>query len=207
MTETTIQTKSKIQEVLDFVWTLAIIVGVAVLLRGSVIEAFRIPSASMVPTLQIGDHIFVWKLSYGLRLPFMQKTLAQYSSPARGDVVVFTRPDDPNTLDNESETNIIKRVVGLPGETLEVRGTTVLIDEKPLEEEASRWSEGGIPEGDFGPTKIPEGKVIVLGDNRDHSKDSRFWNDPFLPLENIKGRAFIVYWSWDSMGRIGKLIR
>jgi signal peptidase I len=199
--------KSTVREFISFMNTLFIIIGAALLLRGTVVEAFKIPSASMKPTLLIGDHIFVWKLSYGFRLPGIQKSLYLFKTPSRGDIVVFTRPDDPSTSDDESRTNIIKRVLGLPGEQLEVRGTRVYINNQPLEEPYARWAEGGLPEGNFGPMTVPEDKILLLGDNRDHSKDSRFWNDPFLPLENVKGRAFIIYWSWDSPSRIGTLVR
>lgn len=201
------KTTSKLREFLDFIKTLFIILIVAIIIRATIVEAFKIPSASMVPTLQIGDHIFVWKLSYGLRIPFVQKMIYRFDQPERGDVVVFTRPDDPATKENEPDTNIIKRVIGLPGETVEVKGTTVYINNKPIVEPYARWKEGGLIEGEFGPQVVPAGKIFLMGDNRDYSKDSRFWNDHYLPLENIKGRAFLIYWSWDSLYRMGTIIR
>lgn len=162
----------------------------------------------MLPTLQIGDQIFVWKLSYGFRLMGFQKVFYSFGRPSRGEIVVFTREDDPDTVQDESDTNIIKRVIGLPGESLEVRDTAVYINGEPLTESYARWEDGGTADGNFGPVIVPEGKVIVLGDNRDRSKDSRFWTPtPFLPLDNIKGRAFLVYWSWADLSRIGTLIR
>jgi len=187
-------------EVFSFLRTLVILVIAAMFLRGSLVEAFKIPSGSMKPTLKEGDHILVSKFSYGFRLPFISKTLYRYGMPQRGDIVVFTRPDD-------SSTNIIKRVIGLPGDTVEVQGTKVSINGTYYPEEYARWVHGGIFDGNFGPAKVPENKILLLGDNRDESKDSRFWSDPFLDLELVKGRALIVYWSWDSMGRIGTLIR
>ncbi len=188
--------------------SLVSLVIIVLLLRGTIIEPFRIPSGSMIPTLRPGDHILVWKLSYALRLPFLTYSLFDFRSPHRGDVVVFTRPDDPaTTLDDESSINLIKRIIGLPGDTLEVRNMRVYINNHPLDEEYARWVDGGPREGEFGPVKIPEGHVLVLGDNRDQSKDSRFWPSPFLDISRIKGRAFIIYWSWESPGRIGTWLR
>ena len=193
-------------EVISFLKTLVAFLIAAIILRASVVEAFKIPSGSMIPTLHIGDHILVSKFSYGIRLPFVTYTALQYSQPKRGDIVVFTRPDDPSTLEDESAINIIKRVIGLPGETVEVRDTRVFINNEILDEPYARWQEGGLREGNFGPEVVPPGKVFLLGDNRDHSKDSRFWSDPFLDVGRIKGRALIIYWSWDSMSRIGKIL-
>ncbi len=193
-------------EAYSFLKTLAAFLIAAFILRASVVEAFKIPSGSMIPTLRIGDHILVSKFSYGIRIPFMTYTLLQYSSPQRGDIVVFTRPDDETTLEDESQTNIIKRVVGLPGDKVEVRDTRVYINNRVLDEPYARWQEGGIRDGNFGPEPVKEGTVFLLGDNRDHSKDARFWNDPFLEIGRIKGRALIIYWSWDSMDRIGTIL-
>ena len=187
--------QSKPQGVWETIKSLALLVVVALMLRGTVIEAFKIPSSSMEPTLQIGDHIFVNKLSYGLRLLGVTDMLYRWGSPARGDIVVFTRPDDPATPEDEAETNLIKRVIGLPGDRLEVRGTVVMINDQVYSEDSrySRWVLGGSTS--CGPVTIPEGRVILLGDNRDQSRDSRFWHDPFLPIERIKGRAFFIWWN------------
>ena len=201
------KSNSKLREILEFIKTLVYIVIIAIIIRASVVEAFKIPSASMVPTLQIGDHIFVWKLSYGFRIPFMKKMLYRYGQPERNDIVVFTRVDDLSTREDESSINIIKRVIGLPGDKVQVKDRTVFINDVPTKDKAAIWSEGGTPDGEFGPAVVPEGKILLLGDNRDHSKDSRFWNDPFLPIENVKGRAFLVYWSTYALDRIGTVIR
>lgn len=194
-------------EVSSFLKTLVLFLAAAFLLRASVVEAFKIPSLSMFPTLKVGDHILVSKLSYGFRLPLMTDSLFLFDAPKRGDIVVFTRPDEPGTTDDESGINIIKRVIGLPGDTVEVRGTTVLINGQELNEPYARYQEHGIPDGYFGPDRVPEGHVFLLGDNRDHSKDSRFWREPFLDMHRIKGRAQIIYWSWDSMSRMGTVLR
>lgn len=196
------------REVLSFMRTLAIFLLLAFILRASVVEAFKIPSGSMQPTLQIGDHILVCKFSYGLRLPLIDTTIVQYATPHRGDIVVFTRPDDPMTPNDESDINIIKRVIGLPGETVEVRGRTVFINGKELYEPYARWEEGGILEGNFRAQTVPPGHILLLGDNRDHSRDSRFWTDsPFLDLSRVKGRALIIYWSWYDLARIGTILK
>jgi len=199
---------SNIGEILSFLKTLAIFLVAALVLRASVVEAFKIPSGSMIPTLRIHDHILVSKLSYGIRLPFVTESAYVFAQPRRGDIVVFTRPDETDTpLEDESDINIIKRVVGIPGDTIEVRETKVYINNQPLDEEYARWEEGGIREGNFGPEKVPDGHIFLLGDNRDHSRDSRFWQEPFLPIDRVKGRAMIIYWSWDNLGRIGTILR
>lgn len=196
-----------VSEIFSFFKTLAVFLAIAFFLRATVVEAFKIPSGSMIPTLKIGDHILVSKFTYGIRLPFMDSPLIQYGTPARGDIVVFTRPDDPITVEDDSKINIIKRVVGVGGDTVEVTGTKVYVNNQEIQESYARWDEGGA--ANWGPEVIPQGHVFLLGDNRDHSKDSRFWNYPFLPVENVKGRALIIYWTWDSdfLARIGKIIR
>ncbi|MEN9846079.1 MAG: hypothetical protein RIS36_1226 [Pseudomonadota bacterium] len=195
-------------ELVAFIKTLVVILGLAFLIRVQIIEPFKIPSGSMKPTLQIGDYILVLKFWYGLRVPFVDAPVIRWGSPKRGDVVVFTRPDDPATpSEDDSAIHIIKRVIGLPGETVEVRGAQVFIGGKPLQEPYARWVHGGNIEGDFGPQTVPADHVLLLGDNRDESKDSRFWTVPFLDDNRIKGKAVLVFWSWDSLSRIGNLIR
>lgn len=201
------ENRTDIQEVLSFLKTLIIFLCIAFFLRAAIVEAFKIPSSSMVPTLRIDDHILVSKFAYGFRIPLKSEMLYQYRNPERGDVVVFTLPDDPNTPDDETYTNIIKRVIGLPGDMIQVAGTKLLINNQEYREEYARWEQNGIPEGNFGPKVVPEGHVLLLGDNRDHSRDSRFWDDPFLDMKRIKGKAFIIYWSWDNLRRIGNIIR
>lgn len=219
-------------ELVAFAKTLVVILGLAFLIRIEIVEPFKIPSGSMKPTLQIGDYILVLKFWYGLGRPdfhtpdirlgswhgipypvvrdsgISMKKLVTWQHPKRADVVVFTRPDDPATpYEDDSSIHIIKRVIGLPGESVEVRGAQVFINGQPLEEPYARWVHGGGPEGDFGPQTVPDGHVLLLGDNRDESKDSRFWTVPFLDEDRIKGRAVIVFWSFDSLSRIGNLIR
>lgn len=186
-------------EVISLVKSLAIFFGIAFMLRASVVEAFKIPSSSMEPTLQIGDHILVNKLSYGIRLPLKTETLFDFRGPKRGDVVVFTLPED-------ASINIIKRVIGLPGDVVEVRGTRVYINGKMLkdDEHYAKWIKGGIH--DFGPERVPDDSVLLLGDNRDQSRDSRLWETAFLDVSRIKGRAFLIYWNLASLRRMFNII-
>lgn len=184
----------QLSEFFSLLRSIAIFFVIAFMLRASVVEAFRIPSASMEPTLDIGDHILVNKLAYGIRLPLVVESFLTFRNPQRGDVVVFTRPDDPST-------NIIKRVVGTPGDKVQVQGMSLLINDQVYDKDSehTQWVLGG--KRDFGPVIVPPGKVLVLGDNRDQSKDSRFWEDangnpdPFLDISRVKGRAFVIYWN------------
>ena len=195
-------------EIANITRTCVIFIVIAIFFKGSIVEAYKIPSSSMEPTLIIDDHIMVNKLSYGFHLPLIKTTLYQYAEPDRGDIVVFTRPDIERTKTDESDINIIKRVIGLPGDVVEVSGTNVFINgQRYVEDEKyGRWALGG--QTDFGPMQVPEGRVLLLGDNRDHSKDGRSWEDPFLPIERIKGRAFVIYWNKTFLSeRMFKVIR
>lgn len=194
-------------EFASFAKTLTLFVCAALLIRVMVVEAFKIPSGSMLPTLQIGDHLLVSKLSYGLRLPFFTNMAYRFADPQRNDIVVFTRPPQRDMRPEDEGLNIIKRVIGLPGDRVHVKGTTVYINDRPLVEPFARWDENGMNAPEFGPEIVPPGHVFMMGDNRDHSKDSRFWESPWLPIERIKGRALFIYWSWDDLSRIGNIIR
>ena len=201
--------------------SIGVAVAVALLLRAFVVEAFQIPSGSMIPTLEVGDHIFVSKFSYGLSIPFTDTKILQYAQPKRGDVIVFKFPQDHST-------DYIKRVVGLPGDVIEMKQEELYINGKPVSREriprvcngdgeAPRagglfddrdceiWEEtlGNVTHEtiqepgrggrDFGRTVVPPNQLFVMGDNRDNSSDSRFWG--FVDLELVKGRALIVWWS------------
>lgn len=161
--------------------TIVIAVLLAVVIRTFVIQAFKIPSGSMLHTLQIGDHILVNKFIY------------RFNEPGRGDVIVFLFPEDESR-------DFIKRIIGLPGETMEIRNRVVHIDGKPLAERYVTFQGAGgfgnphTPFENFGPVHIPPGKLFVMGDNRDSSMDSRAWG--FLDRSKIRGKAMIIYWSW-----------
>jgi signal peptidase I len=194
-------------ELMSFVWLIAAVI----LIRGTVFEPFHIPSASMVPTLLISDHILISKLSYGLRLSGLRQTLVTWRAPERGHVVVFFREDDPTTPEDESSNHYVKRVIAVAGDTVSVDSVAqaVLVNGKKIDEPYARWTLGGVLEGNFAQVTVPEGKVFLLGDNRDNSRDSRFWSDPFVDVKDIKGKAFIIYWTWtkDFFKRWGKIVR
>jgi len=198
------------------------------LLRGLVVEPFRIPSGSMLPTLEIGDFILVNKYQYGLRLPILRHKLIDISDPKRGDIMVFRYPKD-------NRTNFIKRIVGVPGDMIEYRhkrlyvnGELVNNTENGIYEpfslngkksELNHYNEQLpgrehsilIDSNSFSQslkTVVPEGQYFVLGDNRDHSLDSRFWG--FVPDKNVVGKAFFIWFHFNvnegggmKLGRIG----
>jgi signal peptidase I len=215
---------------------------VTLLLWAFVVEAFKIPSRSMVPTLLDGDHIFVNKLAYGLRLPFTTSTLIRFSSPARGDVVVFVfskemavqyleriegqsaRPDcaPPDNLTHDTEDkDYIKRVIGLPGDTVQGIDHAIYVNGEPIprlelyrrhmpgrqgQDGDQVWVEEALGDhkyvahyqaqhsgGNFGPFIVRPDHVFVMGDNRDLSFDSRCWGQ--VPISHIKGEALLIWWS------------
>jgi len=149
----------------------------------------------------VGDHILVNKFIYGVKLPFVNKTIIPFKEPKRQDIVVFIFPRDKSK-------DFIKRVIALPGEKVEIRDNKIYIDDKLYPDPYGHYenSKGTyVFRGKFGPVKVPEGHVFVLGDNRDHSYDSRYWG--FVPIEYLRGKAMIVYWSWPNWNRILHVIR
>jgi signal peptidase I len=180
----------------EYAESIIIAVVLALVIRTFVVQAFKIPSGSMEDSLLIGDHILVNKLSYGIQLPIMDskiRPLGLAGDPQRGDIIVFPFPRDPSR-------DFIKRVVALPGERIEVRNHRAYINGEALKEPYVRLDERAAMQpsrySHWGPEVVPPGKVFVMGDNRDNSADSRDWG--FLDSEQVKGRAFIIYWSWDS---------
>ena len=193
-------TKSKVREYAEAI-ILALIL--ALFIRTFVVQAFKIPSPSMVPTLLVGDHILVNKFLFGFRVPFAEGKIIAIREPERGDVIVFRYPRD-------RKLDFIKRCVAVGGETVEVREKQVFINGEAVEfEQAVFLDEGSLLTGrdTFGPVTVPEGKVFVMGDNRDNSNDSRFWG--YVDLKDVKGKAMVIYWSWNKakkwprFGRIG----
>jgi signal peptidase I len=185
--------------------TLFIALILALVIRTFVVQAFKIPSGSMLPTLQIGDHILVNKFIYGPRLeiPLTQWSLGHLPGlrePRAGDVVVFIYP-------RERDKDFIKRVVAVAGQTIQVSGNAVTIDGKPIADPNAHYVKRDHV--DFGPYTVPAGHVFVMGDNRDESYDSRFWGP--VPMEDIKGLAMVIYWSWGGphwvrWDRLGRLV-
>jgi signal peptidase I len=198
----------------EYTESIVIAILLALLIRAFVVQAFKIPSGSMKPTLLVGDHILVNKFIYGikLRVPFtaINFTLIPVSSPKRNDVMVFIYPMDKSK-------DFIKRVIGLPGDVIQVINKMVYINDRPMNDPHGFHSDQMIipgaeqPRDNFGPVTVPPNHYFVMGDNRDESYDSRYWG--YVDREEIIGQAFIIYWSWDSSNfgvrwrRIGRLIR
>lgn len=213
-----------------------LIAGIAALfIRQFIVQPFKIPSGSMIPTLLVGDHLFVNKFVYGPRIPFMDARIFTWQEPKRGDVIVFKYPEN-------EDKDFIKRIVGLPGDKIQIIDGRLYINNQPVQVAEIGPSRGGGDDagmfgfGDprlfderlgavnhkiqhlrdqrgvfYGPVLVPKDSVFVMGDNRDNSLDSRVWG--FVKYDKILGKAFIIYWSWDGKDRwvrwerIGSLIR
>ena len=211
----------------EYAEAIVIAIILALFIRTFVVQAFKIPSGSMIQTLQIGDHILVNKMVYGIKIPwdcewdlttnrtgvsripllwscYSYKTLIPVTEPDRGDIIVFMFPDDETK-------DFIKRVVGLPGETVEIRDKKVYINGRLMSEPFTQHVDPGVvqhriqPRDNLGPLVVPPESYFVMGDNRDQSLDSRFWG--YVKREKIKGRAFLIYWSWDGRGDLAHWVR
>ena len=187
--------KSTLREYFE---SIVIAVILALFVRTWVVQAFKIPTGSMENNLLIGDHLLVNKFVFGPTLTAVDRALLPVRDIRRGDIVVFKYPDEP-------ERDFIKRVIGLPGDTLELKAKKVYINGQPLDEPYVHFltpaSEGGeVTSADvrerYGPVTVPEGQYFVMGDNRDNSQDSRYWG--FLPRHYVKGKALMIYWSYES---------
>ncbi len=178
----------------EYFEAIVIAVLLALFIRTFVVQAFKIPSGSMLPTLLIGDHLLVNKFIYGIRIPFSGKIIVPIADPEKGDVVVFKFPKDRSI-------DYIKRVVGTPGDTVEIKDKKIYINGSKVEDphghvnSANILSGSASPRDNFGPVLVPKDRIFVMGDNRDNSYDSRFWG--FVDQKDILGKAFILYWSWD----------
>jgi signal peptidase I len=193
----------------EYAESIAIAVLLALVIRTYLVQAFKIPSGSMEDTLAIGDHLLVNKFLYGTKIPFIDKRVLTIRDPRQGDVIVFEYPEDPSK-------DFIKRVIGVPGDVVEGKEKKVYVNGKPYENPHEVHKEKDIipkemnPRDTFGPVTVPADSYFVMGDNRDRSYDSRFWK--FVRRDQIKGLAFIKYWSWDRdklrprFGNIGRLI-
>ncbi len=177
----------------EYFEAIAIAILLALLIRTFVVQAFKIPSGSMLPTLQIGDHLLVNKFSFGIKNPFTGSVLIPLGKPKRGDIIVFRFPLDKSV-------DYIKRVIGVSGDTVEIRNKKVLINNVLVDDPHAHYTSNYImpatagPRDNFGPVKVPKGKLFVMGDNRDNSYDSRFWG--FVDQRDVLGKAFMIYWSW-----------
>jgi signal peptidase I len=199
--------KSSLRENIE---AILVAIVLALFIRTFVIQAFKIPSGSMKQTLLIGDHILVNKFIYGVKLPFLQTTIIPISNPKRGDIVVFKFPEDPSK-------DFIKRVIGVAGDVVEIRDKKVYVNNKLLNHDFGIHNDSYIfpssvqPRDNFGPITVPKHSLFMMGDNRDQSYDSRFWG--FVDLKAVKGKALMIYWSWDRenfgvrWNRIGHLLK
>lgn len=191
---------------LEYIEALAVALILALVIRTFVVQAFKIPSGSMLETLQVGDHLLVNKFIYGVKMPFTGKILYDVDDPKHGDIVVFEFPEDP-------DKDFIKRIIGLPGDVIEIKDKEVYRNGVKLDEPYAQHSDPNtvIPRRDnFGPITVPENKYFCMGDNREESYDSRFWG--FVDREKIKGKAWIIYWSWDGFpsvrfNRVGMTVK
>ena len=193
----------------EYTESILIAVILALIIRTFLVQAFKIPSGSMEDTLAIGDHLLVSKFIYGTKIPLSDKRILTFRDPRQGDVIVFEYPEDPSK-------DFIKRVVGIPGDVVEGKDKKVYVNGKHYQNPHEIHKEKDIipkemnPRDNFGPITVPENSYFTMGDNRDRSYDSRFWK--FVRRDQIKGLAFIKYWSWDRekmrprFGSIGNLI-
>ncbi len=230
--------KSKIREYAE-----AIIIAVllALLIRTFIVQAFKIPSGSMIPSLLVGDHILVNKFIYGTQIPFTDSRVLIFNPPKREDIIVFSFPKNkeigectsffknisarvgnafnsgnPFYLFKDDCRDFIKRVVGVGGDKIEIKNKKLYVNNIQLNEPYIVHRDDRIENSqrdNIGPFIVPRGSFFVMGDNRDQSYDSRFWG--VVSMDEIKGKAFILYWSWNKedtwankvrWNRIGKLI-
>lgn len=232
LTPATNQKTAKIHEpvIVEYSKSLFPVILIVFLMRSFLVEPFRIPSGSMIPTLEVGDFILVNKFSYGIRLPVLDQKIVTFETPKKGDVIVFRYPPNP-------KIDYIKRVIGVPGDVvlyknkkLTVNGVEVLLEAVDSPANNSSFGDGSStrkfteilgshvhqiqhisqrPPLD-GEVRVPEGKYFVMGDNRDNSRDSRYWG--YVPEHNIIGRAFMIWMNWDigtsmpKWQRIGTMI-
>jgi len=197
----------------EYIEPIAIAILIALFIRTFVVQAFKIPSSSMEPTLQVGDHLLVTKFIYGIKIPFVRTKYFPLRDPERGDIIVFVYPKDRSK-------DFIKRVIGTEGEKVEIVQNKIYINDRLIEDPWGHYDERTPsikypqPMERFGPVIVPRHSLFVLGDNRDNSQDSRFWG--FVNVNEVKGKALIIYFSWDRYAqsllekvrwiRFGKLI-
>ena len=183
--------KSKVQEYIE---AIIIAILIALVIRTFVIQAFKIPSRSMVPTLLIGDQILVNKFIYGVKIPYLRKTIIPVTNPEKGDIVVFI-------YTNDRSKDFIKRVIGIAGDKIEIKNKRIFINDKEYSDSYGVYSDNLIypgviqPRDNLGPVTVQLNSLFVMGDNRDESSDSRYWG--FVDIKDVEGKAFIIYWSWN----------
>jgi len=185
---------------------LVIAVILALFIRTFIVQAFKIPSGSMEPTLLIGDHLLVNKFIYGITIPFTDKKIIEFKKPKQNDVIVFKYPLEP-------KKDFIKRVIGTEGDKILIKNKKIFINGEIYKNNKGVYIDRNLvrgPRDNLGPVIVPSNCLFVMGDNRDNSHDSRFWG--FVDVNKVKGKAFIIYWSWGSFlknikwKRIGNII-
>jgi len=197
----------------EYLEPIAVAILIALFIRTFVVQAFKIPSSSMEPTLEVGDHLLVNKFIYGIKFPFIGTKYFQFKKPQRGDIIVFIYPKDRSK-------DFIKRVIGTEGEKVQIVQNKIYINNQLIDDPWGHYDERSTstkylqPMERFGPVTVPVNSLFVLGDNRDNSQDSRFWG--FVNVNEVKGKALIIYFSWDRYAqsllekvrwaRFGKLI-
>lgn len=201
-------------KVLEYLKAIGTALIFALIIRTFIVQAFKIPSGSMIPTLLIGDHLLVNKIVYGtpVDIPFTSVNVFHMPglrTPHKGDIIVFKYPEDPSR-------DFIKRVIAVEGDTIQMIDKKLFVNDKQSEEAYTQHTDTSVrlgqlePRDNFGPYLIPKNKLFVMGDNRDQSYDSRFWG--YVDVKQVLGKAMIIYWSWDSnnnfprFDRMGKLI-
>jgi signal peptidase I len=189
----------------EYFESLVIAVILALFVRTWVFQAFKIPTGSMENNLLIGDHLIVNKMIFPPTITGLERAVLPRRDIRRGDVIVFKYPEDP-------ERDFIKRVIGLPGERLELRRKKIFINDRPIEEPYVRFLEPPPAEDAarsddlrawYGPVTVPEHQYFMMGDNRDNSQDSRYWG--FLPETYIKGKALFIYFSFEENGSLSNM--
>ncbi|HEX7586057.1 MAG TPA: signal peptidase I [Patescibacteria group bacterium] len=208
-TKEKIKNKGKLKsKMYEYAEAIIIAILIAIVVRTFVVQAYKIPSRSMVPTLLVGDHILVNKFIYGVKVPFLRNTIIPVTNPQRGDIVVFIYP-------NDRSKDFIKRVIGVSGDKIEIKNKIIFINGKQYSDAYGVYSDNVIypgsmqPRDNFGPVTVPVKSLFVMGDNRDESADSRFWG--FVDLKDVEGKAFIIYFSlnyeeknlrWQRLGSV-----
>jgi signal peptidase I len=196
--------KSVVREYFE---SLVIAVVLALFVRTWVFQAFKIPTGSMEQNLLVGDHLIVNKMVFAPSANGLERAVMPSRSIQRGDVIVFKYPKEP-------DRDFVKRVIGLPGDRLELRRKVVHINGEPLKEPYVQWLEQpsttGAPRSDdlreeYGPVTVPPGQYFMMGDNRDNSEDSRYWG--FMPETYVKGKALFIYYSFDDTGSLASILK
>ncbi len=190
----------------EYFESLVIAVILALFVRTWVFQAFKIPSGSMEPNLLVGDHLIVNKMEFAPVATSFERAILPSRDIRRGDIIVFKAPEDP-------ERDLIKRVIGLPGDRIELHRKKVYVNGQPLDETYVQFLEAPSTDGpprtydvreEYGPVNVPAGQYFMMGDNRDNSQDSRYWG--FMPIDYVKGKALFIYYSFDDTEPVSHLL-